>query len=105
MGPSGIIFTRSSMSLAGTATLPPLTTWAGILPESDRYRSVAARRRLSGLSIAKRTLESTGIVLLRSATPCMRVISLRRSFFATVSSIRLLAPTRRRQVSIWISLR
>ena len=48
MGPSGIIRTRSSRSLAGTATLPPLLTSAGMRPMSARYRSVAATRSALG---------------------------------------------------------
>ena len=73
----------------GTATLPPLLTSTVTRPTSARYRSVAATRSALGPSTASSTFESTGIVLLRSATPCMRVTSFSRSLLATVSSIQL----------------
>ena len=87
IGPSGIIRMRSSRSFAGTATLPPLLTSTVTRPTSARYRSVAATRSALGPSTASSTFDRTGIVLLRSATPCMRVTSFSRSLLATVSSI------------------
>src|SRR5580704_9147877 len=102
IGPSGIIFTRSKRSLAGTAIVPPLFTSAGMRPAIARYRSVAARRSALGPSTAMRTFDRTGMVLLRSATPCIRVTSLRRSFFATVISMGLARSARDSYAGQWL---
>jgi hypothetical protein len=85
--PSGRFLPISNSVRAGSAKVPALATAAGALAVTERYKSVAAKRRVFCPSVESRMFDKIGIELLRSATECVRARPRKSSFLLMVSSM------------------